>query len=166
MLYEGLYASYNGWAWGGITLLRSIGAVLHPLCAGIVAAGWFRMKEHGARELFKAYLLAVGLHTLWNGGFEPLLYLTGLEYFTDVSLSFYGEALPILLVIYLIGLSLGLWWLLHRRVRALSAEIIPDAAPVPVSSRALAAWALACAVVIIPIGAALGSVWAVLREMF
>ncbi|MEP6895641.1 MAG: PrsW family glutamic-type intramembrane protease [Chloroflexota bacterium] len=111
MLYEGLYAAHNGWAWGGITLLRSIGSVLHPLGTGIIALGWFRMRDQGAGKLFKAYLLSFGLHTLWNGGFEPLVYLTGLDYFAGAgpSLSFYGETLNILLVGYLILLSLGLW---------------------------------------------------------
>jgi RsiW-degrading membrane proteinase PrsW (M82 family) len=71
MLYEGIYASHNGWSWGGITFLRSIGAVLHPLCTGIIALGWFRMRDGGVGKLLKAYLLSVGLHTLWNGGFEP-----------------------------------------------------------------------------------------------
>jgi RsiW-degrading membrane proteinase PrsW (M82 family) len=166
MLYEGLYASYNGWAWGGITLLRSIGGVLHPLCAGIVAVGWFRMKEGGAGKLFKAYLLAVGLHTLWNGGFEPLVYLTGLDYFANTSLTLYGEALPILLVIYLVLLSIGLWWLLRRIARGLSTGVVPDLTPTSVSRRAIAAWALACALVIIPLGATLGSVWDTLRNIF
>jgi len=98
MLYEGLYASQSGWSWGGITLLRAIGSVLHPLGTGIIALGWFRMREGGAGKLFKAYLLSVGLHTLWNGGFEPLLYLTGFEYYTDASISIYGETLSVLLI--------------------------------------------------------------------
>ena len=113
MLYEGLYANYNGWGWAGITLLRSFGSVLHPIGTGIIVLGWFRMRNTqggGRGKLFKAYLLSVGLHTLWNGGFEPLVYLTGLDYFagSGSSLSLYGETLSALLVGYLILLSLGL----------------------------------------------------------
>ncbi len=167
MLYEGLYASHNGWGWGGITLLRSIGSVLHPLGTGIIALGWFRMRNEGAGKLFKAYLLSVGVHTFWNGGFEPLVYLTGLEYFAGAgpSLSFYGETLSTLLVGYLILLSLGLWWLMRRIVNGISDRVTPDPAPASVSRRLIAAWAVACALVIIPIGATLSPAWDSIRKL-
>lgn len=167
MLYEGLYASHNGWGWAGITLLRSIGSILHPIGTGIIALGWFRMKEAGAGKLFKAYLLSVGLHTLWNGGFEPLVYLTGLEYFAGAgpSLSFYGETLSALLVGYLILLSLGLWWLLKRILDQISEGVTPDLTPAAVSKRAIAAWAVACVAIIIPIGATLSPAWESIRKL-
>ena len=167
MLYEGLYANYNGWGWAGITLLRSFGSVLHPIGTGIIALGWFRMKEGGAGKLFKAYLLSVGLHTLWNGGFEPLVYLTGLDYFagTGHSISLYGETLSILLVGYLILLSIGLWMLLRRIVNQISERVVPDPMPAAVSKRAVAAWAVACALVIIPIGATLSPAWEAIRGL-
>ena len=166
MLYEGLYAQHNGWTWGGITLLRSIGSVMHPLGTGIIALGWFRMKQGGgAGALFKAYLLSVGLHTLWNGGFEPLVYFTGLEYFTDqsISLSFYGETINLLLIGYLILLSIGLWILLRRIVNGISEHVAFDPTPVAVSRRLIAVWAVACTAVIIPIGAALSPAWNSIR---
>ena len=166
MLYEGMYAQYYGWGWAGITLLRSIGTVLHPIGTGIIALGWFRMKEGGdVGKLFKAYLLSVGLHTLWNGGFEPLVYLTGLDYFAGAgtSLSLYGETLSALLVGYLVLLSLGLWWLLRKIVNEISKRVTPDLEPVSVSRRAIAAWAVACALVIVPIGAALSPAWEEIR---
>jgi hypothetical protein len=174
MLYEGLYASYNGWSWGGITLLRSIGSVLHPIGTGIIALGWFRMKSGGAGTLFKAYLLSVLLHTLWNGGFEPLVYLTGLDYFAGegASLSFYGETLNVLLVGYLVLLSSALWWLLRRIVNGLapagqgeaSAEPGPSLEPALITRRSLAVWAVACAAVIIPIGATLSPAWDAIQK--
>jgi hypothetical protein len=168
MLYEGLYANYNGWGWAGITLLRSFGSVLHPLGTGIIALGWFRMRGSGAGKLFKAYLLSVGLHTLWNGGFEPLVYLTGLDYFagSGSSLSLYGETLSALLVSYLILLSLGLWWLLRRIVNQISERVIPDPMPATVSRRAVATWAVACALVVVPIGATLSPAWNAIRSLF
>ena len=167
MLYEGIYAGYNGWSWGGITLLRSIGSVLHPIGTGIIALGWFRMKEGGVGKLFKAYLLSVGLHTLWNGGFEPLVYLTGLDYFAGAgaSLSLYGTTLNILLIGYLILLSFGLWWLLRRIVNQISGRITPDVMPVSVSRKAIAVWAVACALVIVPIGATLSPAWDSIQKL-
>ena len=74
MLYQGLYAQWSGWTWGGVTLLRATGTVLHPLTTGIVARGWFRARERQTGwfgRLGRAYLLAVGIHTLWNGGLKP-----------------------------------------------------------------------------------------------
>ena len=167
MLYEGLYASYNGWGWGGITLLRSIGSVLHPIGTGIIALGWFRMKDGGAGKLLKAYLLSVGLHTFWNGGFEPLVYLTGMDYFAGEgpSLSLYGETLSAMLVGYLILLSAGLWWLLRKIVNELSEGITVDLTPATISRRAVAVWALVCTIVIVPIGAALSPTWNAIRNL-
>jgi hypothetical protein len=125
------------------------------------------MKEQGAGTLFKAYFLSVGLHTFWNGGFEPLVYLTGLDYFAGEgsSLSIYGETLNVLLIGYLVLLSIGLWWLLRRIVNGLSERVTPDLTPATISRRAIAAWAVACAVVIIPIGAALSPVWDSIRTL-
>lgn len=161
MLYEGLYAQYNGWSWGGVALLRGIGAALHPLCTGLVALGWFRMRAGGVGKLLKAYAAAVGLHTLWNGGFEAFVYLTGLEYYAGEgpSLTLYGTAVQVLLVAYLVALALGLGWLLRRIVGGLALGVEPDLTPITISQRALAGWAFACALVIIPIGAALGPAW-------
>lgn len=161
MLYEGLYAQWSGWGWGGITLLRGIGAVLHPLGTGIVALGWFRVRERGFRELLKSYALAVGLHTLWNGGFMPFVYLTGLETISVSSrtLSVYGEAIGVLLFAFLVILSLGLFWLLRRIVGGMAQEVKPELVPVRISPRTLAMWGLVCGLIIIPIGAALGPAW-------
>ena len=165
MLYEGIYAYHNGWSWAGVTLLRSIGSVLHPIGTGIIALGWFRMREGGAGKLFKAYLLSVSLHTLWNGGFEPFVYLTGFEHYTDVSLSVYGETLNVLLIGYLVLLSLGLWWLLRKIVNEISERVTPDLEPVNVSRRLIAVWAIGCAAIIIPIGAALSPAWNEIRVL-
>ena len=161
MLYEGIYAQYNGWTWGGVTLLRGLGAVLHPLGSGLVALGWFHMRAGGPRKLFLAYLAAVGLHTLWNGGFAAFVYLTGLDYYGGLgpSLTLYGTAVEVLLVIFLVALALALWWLLHRLTLGLARDVQPDRFRAAVSRRALAVGALASVMVVVPIGAALGGAW-------
>ena len=167
MLYEGLYAQWFGWTWGGVTLLRGIGSVLHPLGTGIIALGWYRMREGGWGKLFKAYLLAVGLHTLWNGGFQPFVYLTGLENYGGLSptISLYGEALEFLLVAYLVGLSAGLWWIMWRITADLAKETKPELFPLAISPRRVAVWAFICALVLIPIGAALGPAWPEIKAL-
>jgi hypothetical protein len=161
MLYEGLYAQYNGWSWGGITLLRGLGSVLHPICAGFVAIGWFRMRERGLGAWLKTYGLAVGLHTLWNGGFAVFLFFSGLDVYGRglATWSLYGLPTEALLVAFLVALALGLWWLLGRVTAGLAQNEEPDVTPAYVSTRALASWALASALVVVPVGAVLGSAW-------
>ena len=168
MLYEGVYAGWSGWSWGGITLLRGIGSVLHPLASGLVALGWYRMREGGVGKLLKGYLGAVGLHTLWNGGFQPLVYLAGLDQYAGkgVTFSFYGDAINVLLVAYLVVLSLGLWWLLRRLVMGMAQGVTPDLAPERISARALAMLAFVMALVIVPIGAALNGAWGQFVALF
>jgi hypothetical protein len=109
----------------------------------------------------------VGLHTLWNGGFQVFLYLTGLDYYGGLGPSFnvYGLAVEVLLAIFLVALSLGLWWLLYRLVASLSQGAEPDLSPAIVSPRSLAVWAFACALVIVPIGAALGPAWSQIQAI-
>jgi len=170
MLYEGLYAHLSGWSWGGITLLRGIGAVNHSLWTAIIALALFRERERKPGwfgRILRAYLLSVLLHTLWNGGFEAFVYLTGLDYYAGLgpSLSVYGLYIEVLLVVFLAVLSAGMWWLLRRYIIQLGKEVQPDLIPVRITRRALAGWALACALVIIPIGAALGPAWNAIRAM-
>jgi RsiW-degrading membrane proteinase PrsW (M82 family) len=182
MLYEGIYARMSGASWGGITLLRGLGAVLHPICTAVVALGWFRARERGWGELLQAYAAAVGLHTLWNGGFAAFLFVSGLGYYreAELSLNLYGTGVQILLVVFLAVLALALWWLLYRLMNSLGQGMEPRLAPTIVSAptdprspwgpdigarRALAAWAIACALVIVPIGAALGLAWRSIQKV-
>ncbi|MCP4536756.1 MAG: PrsW family intramembrane metalloprotease [Chloroflexi bacterium] len=172
MLYEGLYAQWNGWAWGGITLLRGFGSVLHPLGTGIIALALFRARGRPPGwfgRLARAYLISVGLHTLWNGGFSLFTYFTGISLYGGVRLDFNGQAISVSLIVFLIAFSSGLWWLLRKIVRDLAVpvdQVAAEAAPLPeVSPRALAVWALVSALVIVPIGAALGPAWEQIRAV-
>ncbi len=169
MLYEGIYAQWSGWSWGGVTLLRAIGSVMHPLSTAIIAVALFRDRERNPGwfgRLAKAYLFAVAIHTLWNGGFEAFLYLTGVDYYSGLgrSLNIYGESVTAMLVIYLVLLSLGLWWLLRSIVKDMSRDIQPVLQPIAVSSRALGALAFVSLLIIVPIGAALGPALEAIRE--
>lgn len=170
MLYQGIYAQWSGWTWGGITLLRGFGSVLHPLCTGIVALGWYRSGNGRWLPLLKAYATAVILHTLWNGGFDPLVYLTGLDSSAlgqgGYEISIYGLSVQIGLIIYLVAFTTGLWWLLRRLTLQLSQESEAELAPARISPRALAIWAFICVMFIVPIGAALGPAWQDLKAVF
>lgn len=164
MLYEGIYAQWNGWSWGGITLLRGFGSILHPLCTGIIALAFFRARNNGKGWLATvgpAYALSVGLHTLWNGGFESLTYLTGLDYFMGEgpSFSLYGASVQGILILFLFGLSLGLWLYFNRILNRLGQGLEIELAPILISRRALTGIALAALAVLVPIGAMLGPAW-------
>ena len=87
-----------------------------------------------------------------------MLYLTGIDYYSGLgrSLNIYGESITVVLVVYLILLSLGLWWFLRTIVKGLSPDIQPSLQPVTVSARTLAALAFISVLVIVPLSALLG----------
>jgi len=105
---------------------------------------------------------------MWNGGFDAFVFLTGLDYYSEAefSLSIYGLYAQVLLVIFLLLLSGGLWWLMRRYVVRLGEGVEFNVMPQAVPQRALAAWALACLLVLVPIGAALGQAWSQIRTVF
>jgi len=51
------------------------------------------------------------------------------------------------------------WWLLRRITSRLALGELPAIIPATISRRALALLAMACTMVIIPVGAALGGAW-------
>ncbi len=171
MLYQGIYADWAGWTWGGITALRGIGAVNHSLWTAIIALALYRERERKPGwfgRLGRAYLISVGLHTLWNGGYLALLYLVGLEQYAEVgaTLPIYGEYVEISLIVILLALSLGMWWLLRKLVHQIARGAEAELTPELISRRALASWAFACVLVIVPLGAALGKAWGQIRAVF
>lgn len=167
MLYEAPYAQWNSWVWSGMTLLRALGSVLHPLLTGIVALGWFRMKKQGGLALLKAYGLAVGLHALWNIGFQALLLINGLEYYDALSSTsqIHGQSIGILLIALLVFLSLVLWLFMRQATRDLQQDSNTEVVTFHWSPRALAFWALTAVALIISIGAALGPVWPEIKAL-
>jgi RsiW-degrading membrane proteinase PrsW (M82 family) len=171
MRYQGLFAQFYGWSWGGITALRGIGAVDHALWTAIISLAIYRERARAAGwfgRLARAYFLSVGLHTLWNGGFMALLYLVGLDHLAGAgpSFSIYGEYIEISLIAVLVAMTMLNWWILGRYLNALQAETPSAALQSRVSSRVLASWAFAAVLVIVPIGAALGQAWDEIRAVF
>ncbi|NUM49432.1 MAG: PrsW family intramembrane metalloprotease, partial [Anaerolineales bacterium] len=127
MRYQGLFAQFYGWSWGGITALRGIGAVDHALWTAIIALAWYRERERNpgwVGRLGRAYMVSVGLHTLWNGGYMALLYLIGLDHLagTGPSFSVYGEYVELSLIIILVAMTLLNWWILIRYLKTLQTE--------------------------------------------
>ena len=99
-----LYTGFGVQLWGGVFVLRAVGAAIHPLCSGLVALGWYlSLKGSGdqvsvtqgefgsggpnpnAQPLRWASLFgaAVGIHALWNGGSVTLATLVGAQFFGE-----------------------------------------------------------------------------------
>lgn len=170
MRYQGLFAQFYGWSWGGITALRGIGAIDHALWTAIIALALYRERERTVgwlKRLGKAYLFSVGLHTLWNGGYMALLYLVGVDHFagSGPSFSLYGEYLEISLIVILVAMTALNWWIMVRYTNSLQSGPVGEVAPLRVSKRAVAGWAFACVMVIVPIGAAIGQAWGEIRKV-
>jgi RsiW-degrading membrane proteinase PrsW (M82 family) len=146
-----LYAAAAGPIWGGVLAVRAMNAALHPFGAGLMAVAWWRVlrREPGASGLWmRNYGLAVGVHALHNG----ICFAGGGGDW------FEGWWVLLLALLLAEGIVLPLPLRALARRLALEAEGRPAAA-LP-TERALAAWGLACLVVLLPVG--LG-IWQMVR---
>lgn len=158
-----LYAGFGYFFWAGILVVRALGSAIHPLGAGLVAVAWRDIVrgEPGAwRTLFKRFGLAVGMHALWNGGSLIAVTLASAQFFGELppdiavlGLSAGGTTLALLAV-----LGLGALWMGRAVARMLTASratsddaLAADVALV-FNDRAVALWAIACVVAIVPAG--------------
>jgi hypothetical protein len=156
-----IYALVGGRYWGGILLVRTLGAAVHPLGTGLAALAWHAILNNRPttnRNWIGGFVLAVGQHALWNGGLALWIALSGAAFFgpepweTDVlGISI---AVGMLALITLEGVAL---WV---GMRELTRRLDPDAGTVvsegiQVSTeRAIALWATVCLLVLLPVGLA------------
>ncbi len=154
-----LYAGFGFSFWAGIILVRALGGALHPLGSGLVALGWrgiIRKEKHAWKNWFIRFGIAASAHALWNGGSLIVITLAGAQFFGELppeidvlGLSAAGTTLALLVILGLAALWVG------RRVShqdfleksTLDANFVP-------SERALAIWALAFLIAILPAGIA------------
>lgn len=157
-----LYAGFGMSIWAGILVVRALGGAVHPLGAGLMALGWrdWLCGEPGAgRAWFKRFGLAAGMHALWNGGSLIVLTLGGAAAFGNLppEVEVLGFAASGTVLALLVALGLAALWLGRATVNALGqpAEEAVETAAIPaLSDRAVAIWALACLVAIVPAGVA------------
>jgi hypothetical protein len=162
MLYE---ASGGAGLWAGMATVRGIGGVLHPLNAGLVAMGWYGVRN-GLRgawpRLAGFYALAVGVHALWNGALVVLFsdigsYVLGVETWrVDV----YGLGQPGVVLVVMLIEAAALWWLLGFVTDRLQDPALGKEPPrlelALRRPRRLALWATGLMFVLVPIGALYG----------
>lgn len=160
-----LYEAAGAGAWASIATLRGVGGALHPLNAGLVALGWYGVRNGlpGAwRRLVGFYGVAVGIHALWNGGLVVLYSGIGAYFFGADTWSFsvYGVAQPGVVIVLMVLEAIVLWRVLvvvTEHLRDPSQPGVPPALALKLAQpRRLALWATALAVVLPVLGALYG----------
>lgn len=154
-----IYAASGYDFWIGILVVRALGGAIHPLGSGLMALAWrdvLRREPGAGRAWLKRFGLAAGMHALWNGGSLLVITLAGAQFFGTLppeinvlGLSMGGTLLALLIVLGIAALWLG------RSVAApdmAEAEAVAPGARIVLSDRAVAIWALACLVALVPLG--------------
>ena len=162
-----LYALFGGRYWGGILLVRALGAAVHPLGTGLMALAWHSVlnkKPNTGPGWIGGFALAVGQHALWNGGLVLWMALSGAAFFGpqpwEADVMGVSIAVGMLALIALEGVALwvGMQALSRRleppeAVATLAGEKLP-------TERAIALWSVVCLVVLLPVGlAVLRGLW-------
>jgi RsiW-degrading membrane proteinase PrsW (M82 family) len=163
-----IYAAAGYPIWAGIFLVRALGGALHPLGAGLVAMGWrdvLRGAPNAGRKWLSRFGIAFLVHAAWNGGSLLVITLGGARFFGELppevdilGLSAAGTTLAFLLLLGISALWIGRAFghgqtpLLFRGEAATETDFLP-------SDRALAIWAFACLVAIVPAGIAGLKLW-------
>jgi RsiW-degrading membrane proteinase PrsW (M82 family) len=152
-----LYAS--GWflwgeSWLAVSLLRSVGAAVHPLGAGLVSLGvWTALRARRPGAAVASFGAAAAIHALWNGSIAVTLVLFNERDFAAGGLGgtafTWGVTLTVLLVL-IGGAALAGLVGLARRV---AGDGVPDRLLPRLSAsgpRAIVAWASAAALLLVP----------------
>jgi RsiW-degrading membrane proteinase PrsW (M82 family) len=161
-----IYATAGLPIWAGILVLRALGAAVHPLCAGLVTVGWFRVLHHelgAGRRWLGGYGSAVAVHALWNGGSVLLLALAGARFFGKLPPEI--NVLGVTVASVLVALLAVEGVLAFVAARALSrgatasvgrqeAEEVLRIGGLSPDQR-MAVWALVCLLTLLPVGLAL-----------
>jgi RsiW-degrading membrane proteinase PrsW (M82 family) len=162
-----IYAIFGGSYWGGILTVRALGAAVHPLGTGLAAVAWHALlnKSPGTdKRWIGGFGLAVVQHAVWNGGLVLWLALSGAAFFGpqawEANVMGVGIAVGILALIAVEGVALGTG--LRMLSRQLDQAVTVEAfTPEEIATeRAIALWAVACLVVLLPVGlAVLQAIW-------
>jgi RsiW-degrading membrane proteinase PrsW (M82 family) len=157
-----LYESAPPLFWGGIVFIRSIGAALHPMGAGLMALGWYGV-FHGHRDAWRRlgvfYLIAIAQHLLWNMATVATVLLVEPMASGAFTIGILGIGVGAVLLLYFLGQGAAMFAAV-RYVGRLVAPVpagqpVPPLAPVRLESpRGIAIAAAASLVALMPLGAA------------
>ena len=158
-----LYAGFGFSIWAGILIIRALGGVIHPFGTGLTALGWRAVlkKEPNAWASWLArFILAVGMHAIWNGGSLLIITLGRVSIFGTAfpKLNLLGISATSFTLALLLVLSMATLWL-GRRIVQNDGDIFlfsrePTQSGFTFSDRTMAIWALSCFAIIVPMGLA------------
>ncbi len=158
-----MYESVVHPIWGGIVVVRSMEAALHPLGAGVVALGWYGVFHGHPRawvRLGGLYLVAVTQHWLWNMASVAIYLVTGSQVLSrGFTLDILGSTIAGVLAVFFaaqgVAMLAAMRYVGRRVAGAPAAEPVPTLVPFSLSSpRGLALAAAASLIVLLPLGAA------------
>lgn len=155
-----LYTGFGLEAWGGVLVLRTLGAAIHPLGAGLTAVAWRAALRGEKANWLPNYALAVGLHALWNGGSLILITLADARFFgsrpAEVDILGITEAGAVIAALAALGAAAwaGLRLLAPTPPVGMVGERLSRLTTPSSSDRLLTLWALLCLVIFLPLGLA------------
>ena len=144
LLYVGV-GSFFGGAWPEIALHRVIGVAVHPLASGLVVLGWWDWRRGEPWALLRGFLSGAGVHALWNGS---IVALSVVEIAFD--LGGVNDALTTAGFGFMVGLGAVLGGVLWMTTVAVAEDRNPIEAVDFRDARAIAAWTLLMAAVLVP----------------
>jgi RsiW-degrading membrane proteinase PrsW (M82 family) len=160
-----VYAAAGLPIWAGILVLRALGAAVHPLCAGLVTVGWFRVLQRvpgAGRRWLGSYGSAVGVHALWNAGSVLLLALAGARFFGELppEINVMGVTVASVVVALLAVEGVAAFVAARALARGETVSVGRQEAEEVLGIRGLspdqrmAIWALVCLLTLLPVGLA------------
>lgn len=163
-----IYATSGLTIWAGILVVRALGSALHPLGSGLVAQGWqdvLRGEKDSGKNWLRRFGIAVAVHAAWNGGSLLVITLGGARLFGELpseidvlGLSAAGTTLAFLIILGISALWIGRAHG-HNKAILYTEQEAPSDASFMLSDRAIAIWAVACLVAIVPAGIAGLQLW-------
>jgi RsiW-degrading membrane proteinase PrsW (M82 family) len=157
--------------WAGILVLRALGAAVHPLCAGLVTVGWFRVLQRepgGGRRWLGSYGSAVGVHALWNAGSVLLLALAGARFSGELppEIDVLGVTVASVVVALLAVEGVGAFVAARALARGATVSVGRQEAEEVLRigglspDQRMAIWAVVCLLTLLPVGlAVLEAAW-------
>ncbi len=172
ILEDLVYAASAGARWGGAVAIRALGAAVHPLCTGMAALAWHALLRPDSEEADRAarwrgwarwFGMALAVHGVWNGSILVWSALSGTPIFGEIQRTrVVGTGIAVgLLALLTVEGAAAAWGIrsLSRRLRGAEVAARRWVLPEMPVERAIALWAVACLVVLLPLGLALLRRW-------
>lgn len=134
------------YAWEPVVLGRMLGAAVHPLASGLVAVGWWELRNgHDRQGAIRRILAGVGTHAAWNGSLV-ISTVAGIAYDNGGGSGVAAALSLVYMAMMGVLAAAGLW---RFTTRVVADDDLPDLTPT--SGRVLTAWAVLASSLLIPV---------------